>query len=295
MTTARLDTVLGNAAAFGRRGYGVLPLHWPVQRDGRLVCSCKKPRDCPSPAKHPYGPLAPNGLLSASTESGIIKGWFGYQVPDANYGVVTSDALFALDIDPRNSGNESLAALEREHGPLPQTWRTISGSGGEHVLFNAEGLTLQRGRARDVGLPTGIDAPNYIVGPGSRHICGRRYEWNVDCHPADVALAAPPPWLLARLAVHTTKEQRGVIAPGVWRRLTEHVREYPDAAAAQVAGHLLRRWVDPCLVAGLLHAWNQTYARPPLPDDQLRCILDRIARLEDQRRDALHGGERAKT
>jgi hypothetical protein len=75
------------------------------------------------------------------------------------------------------------------------------------------------------------------------------------------------------------------------QRLTEPVRNYPDAAAAQVAGHLLRRWVDPYLVAGLLHAWNRTYVEPPIPDDELRRILDRVARREDQRRDAAQGGE----
>jgi hypothetical protein len=64
-------------------------------------------------------------------------------------------------------------------------------------------------------------------------------------------------------------------------------------AAASVAGHLLRRWVDPYLVAGLLHAWNQTYVQPPLPNDELRRILNRVARLEGQRRDALEGGHHA--
>jgi hypothetical protein len=35
-----------------------------------------------------------------------------------------------------------------------------------------------------------------------------------------------------------------------------------------------------------LHAWNQTYVQPPIPDAELRAILNRIARREDQRRAA---------
>jgi hypothetical protein len=111
-----------------------------------------------------------------------------------------------------------------------------------------------------------------------------------------VSLAPAPDWLIARLTTRAASGCSGATPPEVWQRLTGGVvREYPDAAAASVAGHLLRRWVDPYLVAGLLHAWNRAYVQPPLPDDELRRILDRVARLEDQRRDVLQGGERAQT
>ena len=76
------------------------------------------------------------GLLSATTESGIIKHWFGYAAPDANLGVRT-DKLVVVDKDPRHGGDESFAALEREHGEPPATWRVLTGGGREHVLFAA--------------------------------------------------------------------------------------------------------------------------------------------------------------
>ena len=122
--------LLATALAFARHGHAVLPLFWPVKAsNGRLVCSCRKRTDCPSAAKHPYGELAPNGLLSATTETGIVKMWFGLRAPHANLGVCTNK-LVVLDVDPRNGGDESLAALEKDYGPLPPTWRTITGSGG---------------------------------------------------------------------------------------------------------------------------------------------------------------------
>jgi hypothetical protein len=138
----------------------------------------------------------------------------------------------------------------------------------------------------------------FVVAPPSRHISGRSYCWSVDFHPQDVPLAPAPDWLIARLSetVNARGAPKDATPPEVWQRLTGGtIREYPDMAAAQVAGHLLRRWVDPYLVAGLLHAWNQIYVRPPLPDDELRRILDRIARLEDRRRDAAQGGDNGET
>jgi hypothetical protein len=243
-------------------------------------------------------------LLSATTESGVIKHWFGYEAPDANLGVAT-DRLLVVDIDPRHSGDESFQALEREHGALPLTWRVLTGGGGEHVLFAApEDVQITSFAAELMENPplgTGIDIRargGYIVAPPSRHISGRPYAWSVDHHPAEVPLAPPPDWLIERLTARggSAGDPQAITPPEVWQRSTGDgvVTEYADTAAAQVAGHLLRRWVDPYLVAGLLHAWNQTYVRPPLPAAELRRILDRIAHLEDRRRDAAQGIEHAK-
>lgn len=199
-----MTSVLAHALALARRGHAVLPLVWPVTVNGRTVCSCRKAADCPAPAKHPFGKLAPNGLLSATTEPGIIKGWFGHQAPDANLGVCT-DKLIALDIDPRHNGDESLRELERTHGALPPTWRVLTGGGGEHVIYACPaGCNVGSSQAGDTPvLGPGIDVrarSGYLVAPPSTHIGGRSYAWSVDHHPADVALAEPPPWLLALLA-----------------------------------------------------------------------------------------------
>jgi hypothetical protein len=296
-------TVLATALAFARHGHAVFPVNWPVEHGGRLRCSCgsdSRGQSCTSPAKHPYGKLAPRGLLSATIETGIVKHWFGYQAPQANLGVVT-DRLVVIDIDPRHSGEESFGSLEAEHGEMPLTWRALTGGGGEHVIFACpDDVAISNVVAAQMDNPPlghGIDIRargGYIVAPPSRHISGQPYAWSVDHHPADVELASAPGWLIARLAARAPAQQCDATPPEVWQRLTDKIiREYRDMAAAKVAGHLLRRWVDPYLVAGLLHAWNQTYVEPPLADDELRRILDRVARREDQRRDALQGGANA--
>jgi len=292
-----MTATLGNALAFARRGHGVIILHWPIEENGRLVCSCRRRRDlgCTSPAKHPYAPLAPRGLLDATVDVAQIRERFS-RAPVANYGVVTTGPLFVLDIDPKRDGDAALTALEREHGPLPHTWQTLTGSGGAHILFSAEGLHLRRfafnPQAADLNQPLGIgiDAPNYIVGPGSRHINGRRYEWSVDHHPSDTPLAAVPPWLVERVGKHPHAGQAAPAEPAPsstehWRAITGGISEYRDAAAASVMGHLLRRYVDPHLAAGLLDAWNSQYCVPPLGDDELRQIMNRVARRELKRRE----------
>jgi hypothetical protein len=105
------EPVLPTALAFARHSHAVFPVNWPVDQGGKFLCSCgsdRRGRPCGrNAAKHPYGKLAPNGLLSATTASDIIKHWFGYTAPQANLGV-TTDHLVVIDVDPRHDGDESL-------------------------------------------------------------------------------------------------------------------------------------------------------------------------------------------
>src|SRR5262245_27412542 len=261
--------LLATALAFARHGHAVLPLWWPVKRRDRLVCSCRRGADCGrTAAKHPYGPSAPNGLLDASAEPGQIKSWW-QRAPEANLGART-DKLVVVDIDPRHNGDESFALLEREHGTMPPTWRVLTGGGGEHIIFTCpDGVKIANVVAENMANPPlgpGIDIRalgGYIVAPPSRHISGRWYRWSVDHHPQDVALAVAPGWLIERLVARSQATiPKGTSAEphpsDFWARLTgQPVTEYSDDAASKIAGHLLRRWVDPYLVAGLLHARSE--------------------------------------
>jgi len=293
--------VLPTALAFARHGHAVFPVHWPVEHRGRLICSCGselRGRRCGrNAAKHPYGRLCPRGMLNATTDSDILKEWFGRDVPMANLGV-TTDRLLVIDVDPRHGGDESLLALEREHSAFPLTWRAFTGGGGEHLLFacpdGVEIASFSAEQMKDPPLGKGVDIRargGYIVAPPSRHISGRPYVWSVDHHPQDVPLAPAPDWLLARL-----QARRGTSSPSsgdctkeplssdVWAQLTRSpITEYRDMAAARIVGHLFRHRCDFQLVRGLLHAWNSGWCQPPLGYRELDRIIDRIAEREADR------------
>ena len=170
-------TALNHALAFVRHGHPVFPIWWPRERNGRLICACRRGADCGrNAAKHPYGKLAPNGLLSATVETGVVKHWWGYLAPEANLGV-TTDRLIVVDVDPRHGGDESFRALEAEHGEMPTTWRVLTGGGGEHVIFACpDGVEISNVVAEqmtDPPLGRGIDIRargGYIVAPPSKHI-----------------------------------------------------------------------------------------------------------------------------
>jgi hypothetical protein len=289
------DSALLHAHAWARHGHGTFPLHWPVAHNGQMVCSCG--RLCgKQAAKHPYAlrGFAPHGHLDATLNPRLIERWFGLCIPEANLAVST-EKLVVIDADPRDGGDESLAALEREHGPLPLTWRSLTGGGGTHDIYKApSGVEISNVVAKQMNDPPlgpGIDVRargGYIVSPPSRHISGGVYCWSVDHHPADVPLAPAPAWLIQKLTARASTNRGKGHDPATWAAWAAATHsEYRDAAVTRMAGKLLRAVsLDPDYVLILLLDWNARHCDPPLPDDEVQDIFDRICKREIKRWEA---------
>jgi Bifunctional DNA primase/polymerase, N-terminal len=288
-----MSGLVNTALALARHDLAVVPLWWVVEKQGKLACACGK-ADCRSPGKHPIGRLdglaiAPNGVLSATTETGIVKHWWQL-APLANIGVSTAN-LIPLDVDVRHDGLQSLNRLEAEHGKLPPTWTVITGSGGLHYYFKRpDGLQLSlpiiaENIARTGGVPPfgdGIDLPGYLVAPPSRHISGGFYQWEAAGDPREVKLAEAPDWIVDRLtkagAAHNGSSGK---SPQEWRNaLTGPITAYQDVAAVSIAGLALARIRDVKTAWHFLRTWNVIAADPPLPENDLWKIFDRVADRE---------------
>jgi putative DNA primase/helicase len=272
-------------------GCAVFPLHYPVARDSGLACSCGN-SECRNPAKHPYARHAPRGLLDATTDPRQVERWWGAGVPH-NIGICTGEAseIVVVDIDPRHGGDEGLAVLERRFGGLPPTWRFRTGGAGEHILFRHPGHRVQNSAGR---IGDGIDVRGdggYIVGPGSRHISGRYYAVDVDHHLDDVELAEMPAWLETMVSGPSKPNGASTAAlPESWRKLVaEGVSEgRRNDAIARLAGHLLRKDIDPRVALDLCRTWNTSRCRPQLDDAEIVRIVNSIAGREIARRGANH-------
>src|SRR5262245_42982440 len=225
------EPTLPHALAWIGHHHAVFPLWWPITNNGQTVCACG--RMCgKQAAKHPVARYVPHGHCDATLNTGIAKLWFGLRVPEANLGVATQ-RLVVIDVDPRHGGDESLRALEREHGEMPLTWRALTGGGGQHIIFACpDGVEISNVVAANLENPPlgpGIDVRargGYIVAPPSRHICGGVYCWSVDHHPAETEVAPAPDWMIERL---TRARGAGTASDGApeatpsktWQRLTD--------------------------------------------------------------------------
>jgi len=140
-------------------------------------------------------PITAHGYKDATDDGGkLVPQW--KKCPKANIGIATGERsrIVVLDVDPRNGGFESLAELERVHGPLPLTPTVDTGGDGLHYYFALPPGVRVKSFKLAPGLDVQIDGA-YVIAPPSVHPSGKRYAWKVP--PGKTPLAPAPSWLLA--------------------------------------------------------------------------------------------------
>jgi bifunctional DNA primase/polymerase-like protein/primase-like protein len=226
-------------------------------------------------------PACAHGCKDATTDIITIQGWWGAN-PDFNIGVATGPAsnIFVLDLDD-GAAETALRKLEECHGELPPTVEVITPR-GRHVYFRWPQSPVRNSASK---LADGLDvraAAGYVLAPPSLHPSGKRYAWSVDSsdHFADA-----PQWLLDKIT-EPAKNGNGATPPSEWRELvTTGVEEGKrNDRIARLTGHLLRRYVDSLVALQLVQSWNATHCRPPLPAEDVVCIVNSIAGRELKRR-----------
>jgi hypothetical protein len=179
-------------------------------------------------------PITTHGCKAATAKARVIQRWWQRE-PSANIGLATGAAsgIFVLDVDPEHAGAESLADLEADHGGLPRTITSVTGSGGRHLLFRHPGGDC---KVRNlVGFRAGLDIRGdggYIIVPPSVHPNGRRYQWAPD-NPSQPAEA--PAWLLQIVSEREPAAALPRGTPGVRPRSSRYVAAALRSACRRVA------------------------------------------------------------
>jgi hypothetical protein len=128
-----------------------------------------------------------HGVLDATTDVDQVIEWWRGRYKGCNIGARVPASMFVLDVD----NLDALAALERQHGRLPETLTTLSGraAGGKHMYFR-----LPQGKISHRRLPDGIEiktSSGYTVQAPSVHPdTGKVYT------RIDKLVVAPPAWLV---------------------------------------------------------------------------------------------------
>lgn len=139
-------------------------------------------------------PATENGFKNATTDKARIANWWDSH-PDSNIGIATgamSGGLVVIDLDSHEekgiNGYEALKEWQRENGDLPDTWMSVTGSGGYHWIYRDAA-----GHGCRTGLYEGVDVRGdggYIVAPPSVHPdTGKRYEWEQGPGDCEIAQA----------------------------------------------------------------------------------------------------------
>ncbi len=242
------------ALGYAARGWPVIPLHNP---EG-VGCSCG--RKCDSPGKHPR---TKNGLRDATADAEKIRKWWS-SWPHSNIGMVTGAkaGFFVLDVDGE-AGRESLENLVGDYGQLPDTPEAQTGGGGRHILFRHPGGVIKNRVRLAPGLDVRADG-GYIVASPSRHISGRRYEWDAVFHPDEMPLAEAPAWLLALITRDKPRE-----TPAIPEIVVEGGR---NDYLFRLACSMRRRGASEGAIFAALNSENAARCRPPLEAGEVQKI-----------------------
>lgn len=164
-------SMLEAALAYAREGIPVFPLSGKVPFKGT------------------------HGYLDATTDESVIRRMWT-EHPGANVGMPTGATTGVFVIDPDGpKGERTLAELEAEHGPLPETHevRTGRSDGGRHLYFHQNAGVKIKSKDSLLGPKLDIKGDGgYVVLPPSIHPETRK-EYSI---VRDGVPAEPPEWLL---------------------------------------------------------------------------------------------------
>lgn len=132
-------------------------------------CSCRNP-ECKAPGKHPLeNGWQNNKAVSDKDIQNILR-----QSGKFNIGLALSESLSVVDVDPRNSGDETLKGL-----PIPPiSFKQKTGGEGQHLFFDTSNIA---GLQNANGLYEGIDFKTkggFVVIEPSSHKSGGSYKFS---------------------------------------------------------------------------------------------------------------------
>jgi|ERR1051326_1119592 putative DNA primase/helicase len=257
------------ALSYAKNNWYVFPCHYV--KNGR--CSCGKPADA---RRHSVGkhPATFDGFKSATNDAKRIEKWWS---DDESYNIGISagpSRLAILDVDPKSGGGDSLSALLREHGQgFMDTVRCKTGSGGLHLYYR-DNIGL-KSSAGEIGNGLDIRAVDgYILGPGSSHVSGNRYEW-VSGHDPSRQMLDVPRWLVDKI---NESRPQGGFAPPVPNVVTKGQR---NSVLLSVAGSLHRRQVPRRAIIACLSAMNEDCFQPPVPLEDIEYVVTCVQRYSN--------------
>ena len=242
-------------------------------------------------AKIPRLPNFGKEARTALTDRGRRRIEWWWKQKDYNIGVTVYGTRFVvIDIDVKNGkkGFESLAALEARLGPLPQSFRVNTPSGGQHIYLRLpSGIYIGNGtgwipeECREGIDIRGNSGQSNIIGPGSV-IDGKEY--TAVGSPKDIA-DCPEKWLgliksAASFELKTRKKKLDPVCeldtPINLRAADQIVKDSEEAgqgdrnnSAFQLASRLKDQGLSLPEVLDRMIGWNGSKCAPPLDDDEL--------------------------
>ena len=227
-------------------------------------------------------PATANGLRDATTDLDIIRQWWR-QEPQFNLAIATGavSGIFVVDVDGLDAEVE-LRRLEAETVDCRAQSKPSLRAADTFIFARRKyQCAIRPARSRLGSMCAAMAATSWRRRPFTRAagvMSGRSI--------VQVALAeAPAVAKIDRISEPATGVTLA-LPPEAWRELVANgaVEGTRDCTIAKLAGHLLRRRIDPFVALELLQTWNATRCVPPLPAADIERVVASVAGRELRRR-----------
>jgi putative DNA primase/helicase len=257
-------------------GFQTIPLHFPKFKRGKVFCSCRRGRNCPSIGKHPV--IAHKNLDFSDIRT--YKAMQAYWKKEPNYNVgFKVEGFLVLDVDYKNFGHYSLAYLQNEIGDFPDDVSVITGN-GRHIYVRpcsaiSNGVEVMGACGLDVRSAGGI-----VAAPVSVHVSQNQYQWESIGEPEPI----PEDWKLNLIGEEAKvvnladyRERRKAVQPKVLLPTVltpEYVIPVGQRNTTLFAWGCKERGkgAEYPHIYDVLTTLNETYCERPLGDSEVRTI-----------------------
>lgn len=226
-------------------------------------------------------PATLHGCKDATTDlEQITKWWTGSYL--YNIAIATGSGLVVLDVDIDHDsgkyGDETLADLEQQYGPLPDTWMCLTGGGGIHYYFSCDDPALTVGTSFAPNLDYRGNG-GYVIAPPSVHQNGRTYKWKAAHTPTNCALAPLPGWLHNLMLQGRQKDKPITVKPTTEapEKVTEGSR---NAEMFKLASSLRAKGLTVEEITAAMMEANKARCSPPLSDSEIKTICNSAGRYD---------------
>lgn len=193
----------------------------------------------------------------------------------SNLAVVTGRVSGVVVVDCDSEAG--VVAANRRGMPITPTATTGK---GRHYFFTHPGQEVRNAVRLDEDVDLRGDGGYVLVAP-SVHPSGAEYRWVPGLGLDDVPLAPCPEWVMeaqAPIGVARDSDQ--------WVEMFEEVISEGgrNHRCAELAGYLLRKWVDVSVATWILQQWNGQRCLPPMPALEVAQVVRSINEREMRRR-----------